>query len=80
MNLLPQPVAVSIIVVTTLVWVGDFVAQFVFAGHQTSPLIHFAFMGLVGGAFAASRKGPGEPPPPPEPTPPAAPEPPGTSS
>lgn len=67
MNLLPKPLAYAIMGMVSLVWLGNFVATLVVDGYESDPLIHAAFMGIVGSAIALSRKGPDDPPPTPTP-------------
>lgn len=74
MNLLPKPLAYTIMGLVTLVWAINFGAQFFIESYQSDPLIHGIFMGIVGGAFALTRKSESKPPDPP--TAPAAPPPP----
>lgn len=54
-------------VLVSVVWFLNFAAQFFIENYTSDPLIHGIFMGIVGGAFALSRKsqGPAVPPPPP---------------
>lgn len=74
MNLLPKPLAYTIMGLVTLVWAINFGAQFFIESYQSDPLIHGIFMGIVGGAFALTRKSESKPPDPP--AAPAAPPPP----
>lgn len=48
--MLPKSLAVSILVLVSLVWSVDFGAQFV-TSHQPSPAIQGTFLALVGGAL-----------------------------
>lgn len=54
--MLPKPLANAIVVVVTIVWALNFGAQFVIPTYKSDPLIHTAFMAVVGAAFALSRK------------------------
>jgi len=59
---IPKPVAVAIVCLITLVWIGNFAAQFVVPGYQVDGWIHTIFLSVVGGALAFSRKSdPGSP-------------------
>lgn len=85
--MIPKPLAVAIVCLVTLVWAGNFLAQFLVSGYSVDGWIHSIFLTVVGGALVASRRGgalapedegPGtpatvEPPePPPPPTRPAS--------
>lgn len=54
--MLPKPLATAIVVVVTLVWAGNFIAPFLVPAYRADPLIHTAFMAVVGAAFALSRR------------------------
>jgi hypothetical protein len=54
---LPKSLANAIVIVVTLVWAANFIIQFVVTTYKPDPLIHTAFMAIVGAAFALSRKG-----------------------
>lgn len=55
--MLSRPIASAILIVTTLIWVANFVAQFVPGlEYQPDPIYHAVFMSLVGGALALTRK------------------------
>lgn len=54
--MLPKPLAASILIVVTIVWAANFVAQFVIANYQPDPILHGVFMSLVGGALALTRQ------------------------
>lgn len=67
--MLSRPIASAILVITTLVWVGNFAAQFIDPEYKSDPIYHAVFMSLVGGALALTRKDqngdqPPSPPPP----------------
>jgi hypothetical protein len=50
---IPRPVASAIIVLVTIVWAANFVAQFLVEGYEPDVAIN----GIVGAALAFSRKG-----------------------
>jgi hypothetical protein len=53
---LPKPLANAIVILVTVVWAANFILQFIVPTYKTDPLIHTAFMAIVGAAFAFSRK------------------------
>lgn len=55
--MLPKPLATAIVVLVTLVWVANFIAQFVIPEYKPDPFINTIFAALVGGALALSKKG-----------------------
>lgn len=54
--MIPRPLAVGIMLLVSVVWAADFVANIVIVGYESSELIHVAFMSIVGGALAFARK------------------------
>jgi len=48
--------AYAIVVLVTVIWAANFVIQFIVTTYKPDPLIHTAFMAIVGAAFAFSRK------------------------
>jgi len=56
---LPRWLSSAIIIVVTLAWAVNFLAQFVMNEYKPDPLVHALFMSIVGGALALSRKGNG---------------------
>lgn len=54
--MLPKPLANAIVILVTIVWAANFVIQFIVETYKPDPLIHTAFMAIVGAAFAFSRK------------------------
>lgn len=54
--MLPKPLANAIVVLVTLVWVANFVAQFVLPEYKPDPFINTIFAALVGGALALSKR------------------------
>lgn len=54
--MLPRGLATAIIVLVSLVWLTNFVAQFVVAGYSPDVTLNGIFMAIVGGALALSRK------------------------
>lgn len=83
--MVPRPLATAIVVVVSVVWVGNFAASVFVPEYVNDPAINFVFATIVGGALAL-RGGdtPGQPgvlqrvtaavrqPHPPEPPPPPA--------
>ena len=55
-DMLPRPLASAIIVVVTIVWAVNFIAQFIVPEYQPDVAINGIFMAIVGGALALSRK------------------------
>jgi hypothetical protein len=53
---LPRPLASAIIVLVSLVWAANFVAQFLVADYHPDVTLNGVFMAVVGGALALSRK------------------------
>ncbi len=53
--MLSRPLALIIASVVTLVWLGNFLAQFVFPGYESDPLIHGVFMTIIGLLFGLQR-------------------------
>lgn len=53
--MLPRWLAALILGLTTLVWFGNFVAQFVVPGYHSDPLLQGIYFSFVGGALALSR-------------------------
>lgn len=54
--MLPKPLANAIVILVTVVWAANFIIQFIVTTYKPDPLIHTAFMAIVGAAFAFSRK------------------------
>lgn len=54
--MLPKSLANAIVILVTVVWAANFVIQFIVTTYKPDPLIHTAFMAIVGAAFAFSRK------------------------
>lgn len=54
--MLPKPLANAIVVLVTLVWLANFVAQFVIPEYKPDPFINTIFAALVGGALALSKR------------------------
>lgn len=54
--MLPRPLATAIIVLVSLVWAANFIAQFVVEGYHADVTLNGVFMAIVGGALALSRK------------------------
>jgi hypothetical protein len=73
-NLLPKPLAYTVMGLVTLVWAVNFAAQFFVEGYASDPLIHGIFMTIVGGAMALSRKSGNQSETPKPPTPPEPPQ------
>lgn len=59
--MLPKPLANAIVILVSVVWAANFILQFIVPTYKTDPLIHTAFMAIVGAAFAFSRKDKTEP-------------------
>lgn len=53
--MIPKGLANAIVVLVSLVWVGNFVASITLPGYQTDSSINFVFMTIVGGALALRR-------------------------
>lgn len=58
--MLPKPLATAIIVIVTVVWAANFVAQFIVDSYEPDVAINGIFMAVVGGALALSRRSYGE--------------------
>lgn len=54
--MLSRPLASAIIVLVSLVWAANFVAQFVIPEYKPDVTLNGVFMAIVGGALALSRK------------------------
>jgi hypothetical protein len=54
--MLPRPLATAIIVLVSLVWAANFIAQFIVDGYHADVTLNGVFMAIVGGALALSRK------------------------
>lgn len=72
--MIPKPLAVAIVCLVTIVWLGNFAAQFLVAGYTADGWVHTIFLSVVGGALAISRKGGGSSPPDDDPPTAAAPD------
>lgn len=54
--MLPKPLAAAIIIIVTVVWAANFVAQFIVDSYEPDVAINGIFMAVVGGALALSRR------------------------
>jgi hypothetical protein len=54
--MLSRPLASAIIVLVSLVWAANFIAQFVIPEYKPDVTLNGVFMAIVGGALALSRK------------------------
>lgn len=54
--MLPQRLASAIIVLVSLVWLANFLLQFIIPGYHPDSYIHGIFTTVIGGAFALSRR------------------------
>jgi hypothetical protein len=54
--MLPRPLASAIIVLVSLVWAANFIAQFIVDNYHPDVTLNGVFMAIVGGALALSRK------------------------
>ena len=54
--MLPRPLASAIIVLVSLIWALNFIAQFFIPEYKPDVTLNGVFMCIVGGALALSRK------------------------
>lgn len=55
--MIPKPIVSVIAIVVTAVWVGAFVLDVLVPNYEVNPMIHAAFMAIIGMAFTMGRKG-----------------------
>jgi hypothetical protein len=53
---LPRPLASAIIVLVSVIWAANFIAQFIVENYRPDVTLNGVFMAIVGGALALSRK------------------------
>jgi hypothetical protein len=54
--MIPRQLASAIIVLVSLVWAANFIAQFIVDNYRPDVTLNGVFMAIVGGALALSRK------------------------